>query len=466
MRTGNSFIDTITAHLQHSDASALFYNDGAHSRTWVDAYLYVRYAQSELAIHGIKPGASLTIGTTKSFEKYALMLACFLNGITYCPADIATALPDCDINAIALIDTESSVDSVKNHQTIPLKLFKDVDASAYSAYPVTVSATSDSVVYTLASSGSTGTPKLIPISNGNLSEYIRSINLIADFSPGDVFAQIANLTFDLSVHDIYLSFFHRGCLVPMSTAITKMASRYMDKLSVNHMMCVPSFYASMGAEEKIIPTLKNVFFLGEALRREVAKSSLKTFPNAKVFNLYGPTECTVAISYYVLNRNTLEEPIVPIGIALDSSTLAVSDSGELLLGGRQVFKGYINTSKDPFTVHNGETFYRSGDLCVFENGAYHFKGRVDFQIKYRGYRVELEGVEAILAAKLAGDFAAKPTNEIATNNYESLVVYYTNDKLTPADIINELPMHLRSALPEFLSAIPRTANGKINRKAL
>jgi D-alanine--poly(phosphoribitol) ligase subunit 1 len=321
----------------------------------------------------------------------------------------------------------------------------------------------------MTSSGTTGEPKVIPINSINLENYIKQINIIATFEKGDTFSQIPNLTFDLSIHDLFLSFFHKGTLIPIGTEMTLFLNRFIEKMNINHIMSVPSFL-ELGIKNKICcdNKVKNIFLCGEALRTDVAQKILKTFPKANCFNLYGPTECTIAVLYFKFSGEVinLKSDQIPIGKPFFFNEVFLSEMNELLISGKQVFKGYLSNTESPFVFNKKRKFYKTGDICQLRNNNYHFIGRIGFQIKYRGYRVEIEGLEIYLSKLLQTEIILIPHNEISKCNYKEITIFHTNKDLEFSNIKKLLPPFLNSVLIECINEIPRTKSYKVNRKKI
>ncbi|MEA2019820.1 MAG: AMP-binding protein [Campylobacterota bacterium] len=443
----------------------IFYKDGKNEKTWEEAFIVVKLLTEYFNHNQFKEGDVVAINTNKDFHTYCAILACYIYGITFSPIRFQ------EINKSISIDKEININcflsSSKSNFKKSTYIFDLLNEKKTNKL-YKLEENQNSIAYILHSSGSTGKPKIIPISYKNLHSYINSVKEITTFDLGMTFAQTVELTFDLSIHDMFLCFHHGGSLVPLSTSIAKFAPRFINSLQVNNLMMVPSFLSAMEAVDITLDSVKNVFFCGEALSRKIAKQSLSLFPKASIFNFYGPTEATVAVSYFKLDINSIgDESIVPIGSSFSSTVFKLSDEGELLIGGEQVFNGYLgNIEKNPFTIINDCKYYKSGDICSFEEDNYKFKSRIDYQVKFRGYRIELEGVEALLNNKFKASFAAIGNNEISSNNYANIVIFYDNKNLIIEEIKNFLPKHLNGAVLKYIENIPRNTSGKIDRHYL
>ena len=444
--------------------------DGNKNYTWREAKDAVTILTDFLLEKKLKPGSIVGIDANKDFFTYVSILACYCHGITFVPVDLAS-LSNAS-NKISSIKVDLYLTSVIKNADLENDIFylRELIDNKYCKKSALFfdNFNLHGAAYIMRSSGSTGRPKIIPISYNNLHTYLAAITKVANFKVNSVFSQIVALTFDLSIHDIFLSFLHNGTILPLQASFSKIAHRFIAQFGVDNIMLVPSFCDILIESNVILPSVQNIFFCGEALRRTTAISATKIFPNACMYNLYGPTEATIAISCFELSKDVIpQDQIVPIGTPLDGSYFILDEDGNLLLGGSQIFSGYLNSdAKEPFTVLNGMRLYKSGDICAFKDGNYHFISRSDFQIKYRGYRLELEGIEALLGNNFPGQFGVVGTKEISSNNFYELNIFYDNNEISELNLIEGLPSHLRSAKLKLVPEIPRNHNGKINRHKL
>lgn len=355
----------------------------------------------------------------------------------------------------------------------------------------------DTFIYLLFTSGSTGKPKGIRISQDNLSGYAEAFchrNIVDETYR---LIQMNDLTFDLSAHSLFLSFLKGACLYVPDKIARINPVPFMNKHGITHSLLVPSVLTMMRKMRVlkelggggILPCLKYAAFCGEALPFIDAKLFSHAAPNAKIENIYGPTEATIACTYFEFKRDTEEKEYtlgsVPIGVPnkdmetdiLDDELRSVpkGETGELVLSGRQLSKGYLNDpvqTNEKFISYSGKTYYKTGDLCKMTDDGIVFLGRNDTQAQIKGYRVELYEIENALS-RMDGciDCAAIPTPAGAVN-YSGLTVFILADK-GGADI-NDMKNRLKETLPFYmipdnfilLDTFPVNSNGKTDRNAL
>ena len=277
-------------------------------------------------------------------------------------------------------------------------------------------------LYILSTSGSTGAPKRIAIPRSNVADYLGAIDERFDFGPNDRFSHFFKLSFDLSVHDLFVTWTNGGCLyVPGANDLLD-PTTFARRHGLTVWFSVPSLVGLAMLSRKLkadtLPDLRQALFCGEALSWEAVDAFKAAAPNAAITNLYGPTEATIAITGYLVDKN---EPIenrvsgsVPIGRPFTGQEVAVVDSnlsplpygkrGELLLGGSQLAPGYLGNPEQTkeafvdleFPSMKSKQWYRTGDIVMQTEHGLVFLGRCDTQIKFRGHRIELGEIEAVL----------------------------------------------------------------------
>ncbi len=231
---------------------------------------------------------------------------------------------------------------------------------------------------------------------------------------------------------------------------------------------------------------------GEALPPALQAECFARVPGVALHNLYGPTEASVDVTAWTCRRDAPPDRSVPIGTPIANTQLYVLDTnrrlvpvgvaGELYIGGVGVGRGYLNRPEltaerfvaDPFQADPKARLYRTGDLaCVTAAGVFEYLGRLDFQVKLRGYRIELGEIEAALQTVPGVAQAIVIKREDAPGD-ERLVGYLVANGASPLPDPSQIQTRLRAKLPDFmvpsafvtLDAMPLTASGKLNRRAL
>ncbi|WP_241233491.1 MupA/Atu3671 family FMN-dependent luciferase-like monooxygenase [Altericroceibacterium xinjiangense] len=261
----------------------------------------------------------------------------------------------------------------------------------------------------------------------------------------------------------------------------------MARHSVTHLQCTPSLLQVLASDEAARPALaalKRLMVGGEAFPPPLARD-MRDLVKGTVMNMYGPTETTV---WSAVHRLEERDETPPLGRPLANQQIYILDRhrepvrpgtpGELVIGGAGVVRGYLDRpelTSERFIPHPfvpGARAYRTGDLARQRaDGTLEFLGRLDHQVKIRGYRIELGEIEAVLAGH---DQIAEAVTVARREGAATRLMAYLTPRGPVAPPIDALRAHLRAQLPEFmvpgsfvfLDALPRTPNGKIDRKAL
>ncbi|MEA4921961.1 MAG: D-alanine--poly(phosphoribitol) ligase subunit DltA [Eubacteriaceae bacterium] len=343
--------------------------------------------------------------------------------------------------------------------------------------------------YVIFTSGSTGAPKGVRITADNLDHFLRwSAELTNEEGQTEenVFLNQAPFSFDLSVMDLYTCLYKGGTLRTVDKETQADMKQLMKKMSegkFNHWVSTPSFAAMCCSDhsfdQKLLPELKEFIFCGETLTNSLAGELMDRFPNTKIINTYGPTETTVAVTSVEITREMIsaDEPL-PVGKpAYHTEIKTEEETGEIVITGDTVSAGYFKDEKQTaraFTAGRNRS-YHTGDKGFIKNGMLHFSGRLDDQIKYHGYRIELGDIENNLQ-KIQGISDALVLPKEKDGAVKSLVAIVSGLGV-PENSFQEgkkIKNKLKEKLPEymvpkkivFLDSMPVTANGKADRKIL
>ncbi len=412
------------------------------------------------------------------------------------------------VDASAVANLDGLLSGVDEPQTILLPDLADVSAirarhghhvilGAADLMPAAAcrlgGAVGDDVAYLLFTSGSTGQPKGVMVAHRNVAAFLDVMLERYEITEKDRFSNTFDLTFDLSVFDVFCAW-ERGACVVVPTAPEKMFPRkYVQQNELTVFFSVPSTGVLMSRlkmlEPDSYPTVRWALFCGEALPAEVAERFAAAAPNAILENLYGPTELTIACALYRWDpaRSPREcvNGVVPIGepyrgmeariVDSDLRSVPRGEPGELLMTGTQMTLGYF---QDPertaaaFVVppKDERTFYRTGDRVRWpEGGPMVYLGRVDHQIKIQGYRVELGEVEAVLREVSGAEVAIAVGWPQNASGADAIVAFVGVPDANPNDILarakERLPQYMQPSRIVLVSHFPLNANGKVDRRA-
>jgi D-alanine--poly(phosphoribitol) ligase subunit 1 len=352
--------------------------------------------------------------------------------------------------------------------------------------------------YILFTSGSTGEPKGVIITLACLEHFISWMLVEQQFSKRvEVFLNQAPFSFDLSVMDLFCSLATGGTLFSISRDLVenpKKLYRALASSGVTTWVSTPSFAQMCLVEDKfaeaMLPGVRRFLFCGETLPPQTAAQLLARFPQAQVWNMYGPTEATVATTSIHVDAAILEKySPLPVGRVMPGAKIFIVDEngaelpanerGEIIITGPNVSPGYAGRSDltaRAFFEYHGLRAYKTGDLGCFRDNLLFFEGRIDEQIKLSGYRIELGDVEANLCAlPTVRDAVVVPV--IKSGAAQSLTAFVTllaRNETSDFKLAHNLRSLLSERLPVymlprkfiFLDTFPMTANGKVDRAAL
>lgn len=347
----------------------------------------------------------------------------------------------------------------------------------------------DALAYCIYTSGSTGKPKGVMIEHHNLSNFVQTFTVAKDMlnrkNGGDVVVAFGSVSFDIHIIEILLTLCNGKTVCIASEKEIHNPEAFSDLMVSNNvdvMACTPSFITNMiGMDcfEKAFRKIKSIMVGAEAFPSGLYEKLKKISPEIYVVNAYGPTECTVSASA----KHIVDSENITIGgpalnyrlLTMDKfgRKLPVYAVGELIILGEGVGRGYVNLpekTRTAFFELEGMKAYHSGDVARFNrDGEIEFGGRMDNQVKLRGYRVELDEIENAIK-----DFEGIKSCKVIVRNNGSedyLAGFFTaTDKID----IDSLISYLKSRLTYYmvpdvimqLDFMPLTPNGKIDKKAL
>lgn len=351
--------------------------------------------------------------------------------------------------------------------------------------------------YIMFTSGTTGNPKGVPITHNNVLAYVSNVRALTHLDEHDRFSQTFDLTFDLSVHDMFVCWAIGACLCVVPDRAVMAPAKFIREQELTVWFSVPSTIGFMHKLRTLkpnsFPTLRCSWFCGEALPAQSARLWCDAAPNSFVENLYGPTEATIAFTNYRWQGNELDGSLaggyVPIGRPMgDLETAIISDddtlapqgvAGELHLGGNQLSPGYWREPEKSARAFVDRTYagkscsrwYRTGDLAKQNsNGELEFIGRLDSQVKILGYRVELGEIERVVRLVCQSELVAAvawPRDGASASGVVAFVCGNITDiPATIRECEKSLPPYMVPKVIYPIEEFPLNANGKIDRGQL
>jgi amino acid adenylation domain-containing protein len=351
------------------------------------------------------------------------------------------------------------------------------------------------IAYLLFTSGSTGSPKGVMVAQRNVLAFLDTMVDRYQITERDRFSQMFDLTFDLSVFDMFLCWERGGWLCCPSQKALISPGKFLRETALTVWFSVPStavFMKQLGMlKANRYPSLRLSLFCGEPLPIASAMAWLEAAPNSVLENLYGPTELTIACTLYrwdpARSPAESERGLVPIGYPYPGMKVFTVDEklrevdpgreGELLMTGPQMSLGYWKDAEktaSAFVVPPGrnEVYYRTGDRVrrPVGDGPLTYLGRIDFQVKILGHRVELGEIEAVVrkASGLDGVVVVGwPVTPSGFGGVEAFIEGYApNGDRLRAMVAADLPEYMVPKRYHFLSRLPRNVNNKFDREAI
>ncbi|MHA2900608.1 amino acid adenylation domain-containing protein [Enterobacter sp. H2G27] len=461
---------------------------------------------------GVKP-ENVGVFSGRSLVSYVGVLTALYLGATYVPINIRfpkdrslEMINRANLDAIILDEKASFLfsDIWSGIETKPIVFLPESTTTDQSSYPAegacsinrtqrlknAIAVSPNDNAYLLFTSGSTGVPKGVPIQHRNVTSFL-SFNLARyGLNKKDRVSQTFDLTFDLSVFDLFMAWSSSATLCVAQPHELLSPVQYVNKNHITVWFSVPSVVIlaqRLGViEPGSMPTLRWSLFCGEALPKSVAELWQAAAPYATLENLYGPTELTIACAVYRWVPGHSEQDchmdIVPLGEIYPHLSVAILDEharhvekgheGELCVAGPQRFAGYLAapelTRQRMICLEDGQQYYRTGDrVRLNSDSSLTYIGRLDHQIKINGYRIELGEVESALrrlgfeenAAIAFPDFI-QPTEirAFVTVDFDEASIIHSMTKL--------LPHYLVPKKIYRIDSMPLNFNGKVDRNTL
>ena len=496
-------IHHLVAERAEAAPDALAVSGPAGERTYAQLMERAQAVAAALRGAGVQRGDRVGLAVDRSPDLIAAMLGVMTAGAAYVPLDpeypdgrLAFMISDAALRCI-LTDRASHrrLADVTGVPLLPVEAIGSAGTAAWSPGP----ATQADAAYVIYTSGSTGTPKGVVIGHRALVAFTATTIDGFGLTANDRFLQFSTPNFDASVVEIFPTLAAGGAVVLRDAAMADSAEGFLAgciRWGVTVAVPATAFWHELigtlaGEGKTFPPSLRLMAPGGERMLPERAALWRRVAPHAVLHNAYGPTETTVHVTRYRIPDGYDDSATaVPIGRPIPTARAYILDRagdlaplgapGELCIGGPQLAQGYLNRPEltaerfvpNPFVA--GERLYRTGDLARWRgDGNLEYLGRLDRQVKVRGFRVEIGEIESALIESATVVECAVEARESEAGDLRLVAYVVPARGDDPAETLARLGEHLRRRLPGYmiptlvpLPAIPRTPNGKLDRAAL
>ncbi|HEX8696369.1 MAG TPA: amino acid adenylation domain-containing protein [Longimicrobium sp.] len=449
---------------------------------------------------GVGPESRVGVAMERSADMVVAFLAVLQAGGAYVPLD-----PDHPAERLAWVLDQSRAAALVVRGEVPPSLASFagpvVSLAGLAGHPAEALADGEgapafaqSLACVLYTSGSTGTPKGIAIVHRGIVRVVRDSDYLR-LSETDVVAQATTPSFDVSLWEIWGTLLAGGRLVVFEReellSPPVLAQRLREERVSALFLTPTALRQTVGEVPDAFSSVAHLLLGGEALEAPVLERVLRDGAPGRILNVYGPTESTTYASWHVVDRVEPGAASVPIGVPVANTRLYVLDeamrpvpegvAGELYIGGDGLARGYLDRPAmtaerfvpDPVSGEAGARLYRTGDKARWlASGVLDYLGRLDHQVKVRGFRVEIGEVEAVLRAHPAvAEAAVVVRRDDAGDRWLAAYVAGANGRAPePAELREalsaRLPAYMVPSAFVVVDRVPTTPSGKIDRRAL
>jgi amino acid adenylation domain-containing protein len=475
--------------LAFADGKKLF--SYAESAAWIDAVGVI------LEKHGIGPGSLVAFQLERGVESLALALGCWRVGAHWLsievdtPGDrVARIVRDLEPAALVAADPQPDFDACLD--LAGLWAQAEDSLGEVPSLPIDQCCKADAPAYVVTTSGSTGQPKAVQIDHGQIHFYVSGLRTITELPDALSYLMSSDLSVDLGLTSLFGALATGGTLhfPPKQTCRDPLLFRsYLERHPMDVLKIVPSHYrALLGSNPKPAWAPKHYLILaGEAADYRFATDIHALSPGCRVFNSYGPSECTVAVMMAEARASSVSGKLVLRTVMPGSQVYVVDEamrpvapgmSGEVVIGGKQVGR-YIGSAAElegdrfitGFPEGSDEVCYRTGDLArILGNQDLEIIGRNDHQVKIRGFRVEVAEIERSLLALPEVEHAVVLPKELAGEERRLVAYYSLREGETAANLVPALARRLPDyMIPGAFIHVPgfnRLPNGKVDLRQL
>ncbi|MDD2798814.1 MAG: amino acid adenylation domain-containing protein [Bacteroidales bacterium] len=461
-----------------------------------------------LANHHIKPNDIIGILSEPSDKIILSILGILKAGAAYLPLSslfpnerIEYMVTDCDTKILFVDRKLIQKIATKNCKIIFLdEIEKLIDG--FSAENTNPQTTGEDIAYIMYTSGTTGKPNGVEIPHRGITRLVSGATYLP-FDEDLTFLQLSTISFDASTFEIWGALLngHKLVMYPDRVVEFDRLKQVVDQLKINCLFLTTSLFNVLIDEDPLaLRTIKYILTGGETISVKHIRKAQELLPVTQLIHVYGPTECTTFAMSYPIAKLTSDENVIPIGKAIDETTIylfdenfkqpAIGEIGELYLRGNGLAIGYRNNIKlteerfikHSFSENKHIRLYKTGDLCRMKaDGNLEFIGRRDHQLKIRGFRVEIGEIENAIKRHSAINQCLVITKQsdisieliayiVGTNHIQDKI----DTEICATIDTNSLKTNLKLWLPEYmipthiieLNRFPLNQNGKIDREKL
>lgn len=483
---------------KNPDAVAVVFAN--HRLTYRELNTRANHLARRLEKLGIGPAMTVGVCLQRSIELIVGLLAILKSGGAYVPLDpsyprerLRFMIKDAQVKALLTDELAAPGFADGSVNIVPIDLPSDQEPQTDRS-DLTVNLSPDHPAYVIYTSGSTGLPKGVSVPHQAVSRLVLQTDYVA-IAPDDAIAQVSNVSFDAATFEIWGALLNGARLVVIDKETLLSPPAFAAAIAaqrITTLFLTTALFDQMADQiPQALGGLKNLLFGGEMSNPQKVKAFLASEPRCRLLHVYGPTETTTFATGYRVTALADDAPALPIGKPIANTTCYILDvhknpvpvnvAGELYIGGPGVARGYWNRPEltaekfiaNPFSDNPGERLYRTGDLARYlANGNIEFLGRLDNQVKLRGFRVELGEIEAVMRQHAEVRDAVVILREDRPGDKRLAAYYVAHSGVAPSS--EPLAAYLHAKLPSYmipaafvrLPQLPLNANGKIDRRAL
>jgi D-alanine--poly(phosphoribitol) ligase subunit 1 len=441
----------------------------------------------------IEKGEPVIIYGHKQAHIIIAKTALYIYGGVYVPADIIFPLDrikmmkeECKSSILINCTESKEVNDIFN-VVIQLPCFEIVKQTSYIKHKLTNPLdSSNEIAYVLFTSGSTGRPKGVPISKKGVVQFADWISNSFDINNNDVLLNISSLSFDFASFDEYSMLSLGATIITTPTEVIKDSNRLIQSILDNNVtiwISTPGLVYLYLTEPRFnsehLPLIKSFVFAGESLPLRTYQQLRLKFPNAKIWNAFGPSEATNLTTSIDITDEIIEKyNAIPIGFPKPKSKVFINNPdkegiGEICISGDHLTPGYLNNdflNEEKFVMINNERTYKTGDQGYSKDGLLFYNGRNDDMVKFHGYRIELEDITSALKDYPTINNASTIGLKVKGETKKIVSFYTSSNELKKESILEfiqqKLPEYMIPSEIVFIDNIPLNTSDKVDKKEL